>query len=103
MRFGRIILASLTALAAYSYACEAQALQANASGSFPRLLQFTVPLFVAASESASPAPAAPAANHAVFTIEALTATPLGGSICLLASFIAVDLYRRRHQRALLRI
>jgi hypothetical protein len=60
-------------------------------------------LFVAAAESASTAPAASSSHHAFFTIEALTATPLGGSICLLASFIAFDIYRRRHQRTLLRL
>jgi hypothetical protein len=101
VRFGRIILASLTALAAYSYACEAQSVHATAVA-FPRLLQSVMPMLVAA-ESASPAPAAPASNPAIFTIEALTATSMSGSICLLASLIAVDLYRRRHQRAFLRL
>lgn len=104
MRLGRIILASLTALCAYSYANGvAHALPPATSGAFPRLMQAVMPLFVAAAESASPAPASPAGQHAFYAVTALTATPLAGSICLLASLLALDLHRRRHQRALLRL
>ena len=62
-----------------------------------------MPLFVAAAESATPAPAPSTPSHAFFDVGALSATPLAGSICLVASLIAIDLFTRRHQRALLRL
>src|SRR5262249_21762925 len=104
MRLGRILLASLTALCAYSYANSlSHSVSPATSDSFPRLLQAVVPLFVAAAESASPAPSVAAPSHDFFDVAALSATPLAGSLCLVASFLAVDLYRRRHLRAFLRL
>lgn len=103
MRLGRIILASLAALAAYSYAQGAAELpRVIASDSLPRLLQAVVPLLASAAESIAPAHIEKSAPHAVFELNALTATALGGSLCLVASATAVDLLARRHQRALLR-
>lgn len=104
MRFGRILLASLTALCAYSYANSAShSVPAATSDAFPRFLQAVMPLFVSAAESASPAPAPSTPNHAFFDVAALSTTSLAGSICLVASLLAVDLLQRRHQRALLRL
>lgn len=101
MRLGRIILASLTALAAsYSYAQSLPRPVAQ-SESLPRLLQAVAPLLVSAGDSAGTTPV-PLASHAVFTLAALVRTPLVGSLCLVSSFTAVNLSARRHQRALLR-
>src|ERR1051325_5473017 len=99
MRFGRILLASLTALAAYSYTQSAPAPQHD---SFPRLFHAVVPIFAAIADSSSAAPTAKAPPQAVLALDALTATPLAGSLVLVASSTAVDLLNRRHQRTLLR-
>jgi len=104
MRLGRIILASLTALCAYSYANSGSApIHPPAPDSFPRLLQAVAPLLVAAGEFASPSHGDEASPSAVLPLEALTLTPYGSSLVLLASFFAIDLYSRRHQRTLLRL
>lgn len=100
MRFGRLLLASLTAIAAYSYAQTAFK-PASAHESL-RVLKAVVPLLAHAADSVSSTPVARSAAHAVFALDALTATPLGGSLCLVASLIAVDVLARRHQRTLLR-
>jgi hypothetical protein len=100
MRFGRILLASLTALAAYSYTQSMADVRTH--DAFPRLLQAVVPLFVAASESVSSAPAAKTPAHAVLALDALSETSFAGSLILVASALAVDLSSRRHQRTLLR-
>ena len=104
MRFGRIIVASLTALVACSYAqgAPSNAGQVTRTDSLPRLLHTVVPLLVCAAESVSPAPVARSAAHAVLTLEALAATPLSGALYLVASLFAVNVLLRRHQRALLR-
>ncbi len=102
MRFGRIILASLTALAAsYSFA-QTMPRPVAASESLPRLLQIVMPMFVSAAESTSATPSVASASHAEFALAALVRTPLSGSLCLVSSLAAVDLGQRRHQRALLR-
>ena len=99
MRFGRILLASLTALAAYSYTQAAP--EVRHYDSFPRLLQVVVPLFVAAEASIN-APIAKAPAQSVLALEALAETRLAGSLILLASVVAISLHFRRHQRTLLR-
>jgi hypothetical protein len=103
MRFGRILLASLTALVAcaYTQGAPASAREVTSSDSLPRLLRAVVPLFVSAAESVSPAPVRNS-PHAVLALGALAATPLSGAICLLASLFAVNSLIRRHQRLLLR-
>src|SRR5262245_49826721 len=98
MRLGRLLLASLTALAAYSYT---QAAPVVRHETLPSLLQAVVPLFAAATEATTSAPVAHS-TQAILDLSALTATPLAGSIVLLASFIAINLAMRRHQRSLLR-
>lgn len=100
MRLGRLILASFTALAAYSYA-QAAPRPVSAHESL-RIFQAVVPLFTSVADAVPSTPAAHPAPHAVFTLEALTATPLAGAICLIASLAAVNLLLRRHQRSLLR-
>src|SRR5262249_56452808 len=100
MRFGRILLASLTALAAYSYTQATPMVRQH--DAFPRLFHVVVPLFAAVADSAVNAPIAKTPAQAVLALDALTATPLAGSLILLASFLAVDLLNRRHQRSLLR-
>jgi|SRR5579872_6337122 len=100
MRFGRILLASLTALAAYSYAQSTPALRQH--DAFPRLFQAVVPLFAAVADSSIHAPTAHPPAQASLALDALTSTPLGGSLILLASFNAIDLSTRRHDRQLLR-
>ena len=104
MRFGRIILASLTALVACSYAqgAPSSAGEVTRTDSLPRLLHTVVPLLVSAAESVSPAPVARSAVHAVLALEALAATPLAGALYLVASLLAVNVLLRRHQRTLLR-
>jgi hypothetical protein len=102
MRFGRILLASLTALVACAYAQNAPASAGEVTRTNSlRLLSAVVPLFVGAAESVSPAPARNTA-HAVLTLEALAATPLSGALYLVASLFAVNALGRRHQRTLLR-
>jgi hypothetical protein len=104
MRLGRIILASLTALAAYSFANSAsQSIQAPAPDSFPRLLQAVAPLFVVAGDLSSATQNYDTNPSAVLPLEALSATLYGSSLVLLASIVAVDLRSRRHQRASLRL
>ncbi len=98
VRFGRLILASLTAFAAYSYAQSAPR-PASAHESL-RLFQAVVPMLVHAAESASTAPVVQTAAHAVLSLEALTSTALAGSLCLIA--LAIDLLARRHHRTFLR-
>ena len=100
MRLGRLLLAGLTALVAYSYAQSAPT-PADAHESL-RLLKAVVPLLAHAADSLSSAPVANSAAHAVFAVETLIATPLAGSLCLIASVFAIDLLRRRNQRSLLR-
>lgn len=103
MRLGRIILASLTALAAYSYAnIAAQPTHATATDSL-RLLQYVAPLLAAAGELSSQTHSDKTNPTAILPLQALTATLYGSSLVLLASFIAIDLNRRRHLRTLLRI
>jgi hypothetical protein len=102
MRFGRILLASLTALVACSYAQGAPASAREfARTDSLRLLRAVVPLFVSAAESVAPAPVRNS-PHAVLTLGALAATPLSGALYLVASLFAVNVLIRRHQRALLR-
>ena len=104
MRLGRIILASLTALAAYSYATDAsQSVHTAAPDSFPRLLQAVAPLLAAAADLSSATQNYRTNPGAILPLEALTATIYGSSLVLLASFIAIDLLSRRHQRTLLRL
>lgn len=100
MRLGRLLLASLTALAAYSYA-QAAPRPANTHESL-RLLQAVVPLLVHAADSVSSTPIVKSTAQAVFALDALSATPLAGSLCLVASVFAIDLLGRRHQRNHLR-
>ncbi len=100
MRFGRILLASLTALAAYSYTQTSPSLRQH--DAFPRILQAVVPLFVAASESSTSGPALKTPLQSVLALDALAVTPLGGSLVLVASCAALDLSERRHQQTQLR-
>lgn len=104
MRLGRIILASLTALAAYSYANNASpSVHVAAPDAFPRLLQAVAPFLAAAGDLSSTTQIYETNPSAVLPLEALTSTLYGSSLILLASFAAVDLLSRRHQRQLLRI
>ncbi len=100
MRFGRILLASLTALAAYSYTQQAPELRH--AEAFPKLFHVVVPLFAAVADATTTAPVAKTPAQAILALEALTTTPLAGSIILLASFIAIDLSLRRHHKQSLR-
>jgi hypothetical protein len=101
MRLGRIILASLTALAAYSYANNASPAPSATYDSL-RLLQYVAPL-LAAADLSSQSHADESNPTAILPLEALCTTSYASSLVLLASFVAVDLFRRRHQRTLLRI
>jgi hypothetical protein len=104
MRLGRIILASLTALVACSYANGGTAsLHSPAPDSFPRLLQMVAPLLAASVDLAPAAHGDEPGRSAVLPLEALTLTPYGSSLVLLSSLVAIDLYSRRHQRTLLRL
>ena len=96
MRFGRILLASLTAFAAYSYAQNAPSVRPH--DPFPRLLQVVVPLFVAATESAAAPPILKAPPQSILALDG----PAPGSLLLVASTHALDLSERTHPRLLLR-
>ena len=100
MRLGRLLLASLTALAAYSYA-QAAPQHATAQQSL-RILQVVVPILAHAAEAADSAPAVHTAPHAVLDLGALKATPLAGSLVLVSSLTAIHLISRSHSRQLLR-
>jgi len=112
MRLRRIILAGLAPLVSLSafaagfvldsHVPSNSAQQLATADSMPRLFQAVVPLLISAAESASPAPLESRAAHAVLALDALTATPFRGSLCLLASVMAVDFFHRRHQPTLLR-
>jgi hypothetical protein len=112
MRLGRIILAGLAPLVSLSafaagfvpdsYVPSRSAQQLSAADSMPRLFEAVVPLLISAAESASTAPLESRTVHAVFTLEALTATPFRHSLWLLASVVAVDFFQRKHQSSLLR-
>jgi len=99
VRFGRILLASLTALAAYSYTQAAP--EVRHSDAFPRLFQVVVPIFVAAEASVA-APVTHAPAQSLLALAALAETPLAGSLILVASVLAIHLHLRRNQRTLLR-
>jgi hypothetical protein len=104
MRLGRIILASLTALAAYSCAINAsQSVRVAAPDAFPRLLQAVAPLLAAAGDLSSTTRNYETNPSATLPLEALTSTLYGSSLVLLGSLVAIDLLSRRHQRTLLRI
>jgi hypothetical protein len=89
-------------LAAYSYANNASPAPSAAYDSL-RLLQYVAPLFAAAGDLSSQSHADETSRSAILPLEALCTTSYASSLVLLASFVAVDLYRRRHQRTLLRI
>ena len=99
MRFGQLLLAGLTALAAYSYA---QSLPHPDAPPSLRVWQAVVPILVHAADSVSSAPAVHQTAHAFFALDALAATPLSGSLVLVASVLASNAIERRHQRSLLR-
>ena len=99
MRLGRLLLAGLTALAAYSYA---QAVPAPEAHQSLRVLQAVVPILAHAADAAASSPATLHAPQAWFDLNALAATPLSGSLFLLASIIAIQAMSRRHQRDFLR-
>jgi len=99
MRIGRLLLAGLTALAAYSYA---QTASRPATHESLRILQAVVPMLVHASEAVSSAPVVRTPARTVLALDALAATAYSGSLCLVASLIALNLLARRHQRSLLR-
>jgi hypothetical protein len=94
MRFGRLLLASLTALAAYSYAQQVPA--PRQADHFPRLLHVVVPFLAAAAESNSAVSVTHTDPQAFLALEALNQTPLSGSLILLASTTSIDLQSRRH-------
>jgi len=71
--------------------------------SLPRMWHPVVSFLLSAAEdSATIAPAQRPAPQAALGLDALSGTPLRSSLYLVASLIAVNLLRRRHQRALLR-
>jgi hypothetical protein len=82
VRLGRLILASLTALAACSYANSAsQPLQPNAYDSL-RLLQYVAPLLAAAGDLSTQTRADETNPTAILPLEALNTTPYGSSLIL---------------------
>jgi hypothetical protein len=107
MRIGRIILAglaplvSLSALAAHIAANpQTQERQVASPDVLSHFLHAASP-FIAPADTASATPADPS-PQAVFALEALTPTPLGGALCLVASAAALLLHKRRHLRIFLR-
>ena len=103
MRFGRILLASLTALAAYSYTqADSVPRPITARDTLPGFLQVVAPLLACAVDSTAAAPVVKSTAQALFALEALSATPHCGAVALLSSVTAVDIGARRHQRIFLR-
>jgi hypothetical protein len=112
MRFGRIILAGLAPLVGLS--AFAAGLFPHASGASNSAQHITnpdsplsffetmVPALMASAESVPSAPVHGATGHAVLTLESLSTTPFRGSLCLLSSVVALNLFERRHQRLSLR-
>jgi hypothetical protein len=71
--------------------------------SVPRLLHPVVTFLLSAAEDiGTVTPSQHPAPKAALALEALSATPLRRSLCLVASVFAVNLLERRHQRTLLR-
>lgn len=71
--------------------------------SLPRLLHPVVTFLLSAAEDiATVTPSQRPAPRATLALEALSSTPLRSSLYLVASLVAVNLFRRRHQRTLLR-
>src|SRR5690348_13307973 len=103
MRAGLAPLMGLSALAAAMVAglgpgTVARPTSANA---LPYLFHPVVSLLLSAAHEvsvATPAPAQHSTPRAAFSLEAIAATPLGGSLYLIAAIAAVDLLFRRHQR-----
>ena len=100
MRFGRLLLASLTALAAYSYTQQTAVVRQH--DHYPRLLHVVVPFLAAAADSSTAASVTHGDPQSFLALEALNTTPLSGSLVLLASTTTIDLETRRHQRESLR-
>jgi len=112
MRFGRIILAGLAPLVGLSafaaglfpHACNSSnSAQQMANPDSPlSFFEALVPTLISSVEAVPAAPLASGAGHAVLELKSLAATPFRGSLCLLSSVVAVDLFERRHQRLSLR-
>jgi len=112
MRFGRIILAGLAPLVGLSafaagllpHVCGTSnsAQQIANPDSTPSFFEALVPALISSVESVPAAPLESGTAHAVLTLESLAATPFRGSLCLLSSVVAVNLFERRHQRSYLR-
>ena len=105
MLAGLAPLVGLSALAAAmvtGFDIRAVSLQASPD-SLPRLLHPVVTFLLSAAEDiATVAPPQRPAPKATLALEALSSTPLRSSLYLVASAVAVNLLRRRHQRILLR-
>ncbi|HLH39208.1 MAG TPA: hypothetical protein VKX39_08685 [Bryobacteraceae bacterium] len=99
MRLGRLLLAGLTALAAY---CCAQTAPPPDAHHAMRVWRAVVPILVHAAEAVSSAPAVTYAAHSFLALKALAAARLSGSLVLVASLAAVNRIERQHQRSLLR-
>lgn len=111
MRFGRLILAGLAplfSLPAFAAgwipgAVASRSAQMAPADSLSGLLATVVPLLVSPVDSVSARLPGNGAAHAILALEALRATPFAGSLWLLASLAAVNLFLRRHPRRLLRL
>jgi hypothetical protein len=106
------IIFSLSALAASLFAGSGQPSMERAHDSAPGLLRprllrphflrFGAPFILTDSAQASPSSSLIPTPAAALSLAALSATPFRSSICLVASFVAIDLIERRHQREFLR-
>lgn len=107
MRAGLAPLVGLSALAAAMLAglgpgTISRPASANA---LPYLFHPVVSLLLSAAHDAgiaTPAPPQHSTPRAAFSLAAISATPLGSALYLVAAIVAVDLRFRRHQPALLR-
>jgi len=97
MRFGRLLLAGLTALAGACWAASAPPPDAHAL----RVWGAAVPMLVHAAEAVTSAPAAPCAAHCLLALAPVAARHCG-SLVLAASLAAVHRIPRRRQPSLLR-
>jgi hypothetical protein len=100
-------LVGLSALAAAMMAgFDARTVSRPASANvIPQLLHPVVTLLLSAAHEISistPAPEQRTTPRATFALKAISSTPLGGALFLIASIVAIDLRLRRHQRVLLR-
>jgi len=108
MRAGLAPLVGLSALAAAMVTGLGPTTAVSRSTSpsaLPYLFHPVVTLLLSAAHDVAISTSAPTQKttpRAAFSLEAISSTPLGSALYLVAAVVAIDLISRRHQRTLLR-